>query len=220
MTNLDPKSPVAPPPPVWEALPRLELGDWWKFEDLPVDWDRYLAPGPTDVEVGFGAGDFLTALATREPGARFVGLERFGEGHRRLVAELKRRRIQNVLPVLGDAFILLNLLFAEGSLRAVYVNCPDPWPKARHARRRLLTAELFALAGRKLQPGGHLFVATDDGPYAQQAAEAFAQVPALASTHPGTPWLSESPYPAETRYERRWRAEGRPMHYFVFTRRP
>lgn len=211
--------PSATLPPVWEALPRLELGDWWKAEDLPVDWDKYLSPGPMDVEVGFGAGDFLTALAALEPSARFVGLERFGEGHRRLVAELKRQEVRNVLPLLGDAYILLNLLFAEGSLRSVYVNCPDPWPKARHARRRLLTAEFFALAARKLTPGGHLFVATDDAPYALQAAEAFAEVAALECTHPDDRWLSESPYPAKTRYEKRWRAEGRPMHYFVYARR-
>jgi len=213
------RAPVTAPPPVWEALPRLALGDWWKSEDLPVAWGRYFAPGPLAVEVGFGGGDFLVEMATREPDTRFVGLERFGEGHRRLVAELKKRDLRNVLPVLGDAYILLQLLFEDRSLRSVFVNCPDPWPKARHARRRLLTSEFFALAGRKLEPGGRLFVATDDRPYAEAAAEAFGRVATLESTHPGRPWRLDSPYPAQTRYERRWTAEGRTMHYFVYARR-
>ncbi len=206
-------------PPVWEAIPRLALGDWWKEEDLPLDWGRYLAPGPLEVEVGYGGGDFLLALAERDPAARFVGIERFGEGHRRLVAWMRRAGVRNVLPVLGDAYILLNLLFADASLRTLYVNCPDPWPKARHARRRLLTEEFFRIAARKLSPGGRLFVATDDRPYAEQAAAALSRVETLASTHPGSPWTGASPYPVRTRYERRWAAEGRSMHYLVHERR-
>ncbi len=207
-------------PPVWQAIPRLELGDWWKDEDLPIDWDRFLAPGPANLEIGYGGGDFLLEMALREPNARFIGIERFGEGHRRLVKGMKRARAQNVLPVMGDAYILLNLLFSDASLDAIYINCPDPWPKARHASKRLLTEELFAIVARKLAPGGRFYVSTDDAPYARQAARAFSRTEALESEHPNEPWLSKSPYPFETRYERKWRREGREMRYCIFKRRP
>lgn len=220
MSPSDAALPAGTLPPVWEALPRLGLGDWWKEEDLPIHWDRYLPPSPMEVEIGYGGGDFLLALAELSPQKRFVGLEHFGEGHRRLVAALKKRGIHNVLPLLGDAYITLQLLFEDSSIHAVYINCPDPWPKNRHARKRLLTAEMFGLVARKLESGGTLFVATDDAAYAQAAAAGFIQTPALESSHPGEPWTLESPYPTQTRYERRWRAEGRTMHYFRYRRRP
>ncbi len=159
-------------------------------------------------------------MAKREPEARFIGIEKFGEGHRRLVKRMKREEVLNVLPVMGDAYILLNLLFAGGSVDSIYINCPDPWPKTRHASRRLLTEELFSIAAKKLAPSGRLHVATDDAPYSSQAAGAFSRTPALESLHPEQPWRLVSPYPAETRYERKWKMEGREMRYFVYQRRP
>ncbi len=206
--------------PVWEAIPRIDLGDWWKEEELPIEWDRFLPCGPANLEIGYGGGDFLLDMALREPASRFIGIERFGEGHRRLVKRMRREKVFNVLPVMGDAYILLNLLFAAGSLNSIYINCPDPWPKTRHASRRLLTEELFAIAARKLAPSGRLYVATDDAPYANQAAEAFSKTQALECLHPEAQWLLVSPYPTETRYERKWKMEGREMRYFVYQRRP
>jgi len=197
---------------------RYILGDWWKEEDLPVHWDRVFPGGPMTVEVGFGGGEFLVGMAAASPDARFVGIERFGEGHRRLLAALPVAGVRNVLSMVGDAYILMNLAFADASLTCVTVNFSDPWPKARHARNRLLTAEFLDLAARKLERGGLVTAATDDAPYAQQAAEAFDAVESLESRHPGVPWLTESPHPVRTRYERKWIAEGRPLHYFTYAK--
>ncbi len=198
---------------------RYVLGDWWKEEDLPVPWDKLFPGGPLAVEVGFGGGEFLIGMAAASPGTRFVGIERFGEGHRRLLAALPQADLHNVLSMVGDAFILMNLAFADDSLSSVTVNFSDPWPKARHARNRLLTAEFLGLASRKLVSGGLVYAATDDPPYAQQAAEAFGAVESLESRHPGRRWLTESPHAVRTRYERKWMAEGRPLHYFIFAKR-
>jgi tRNA (guanine-N7-)-methyltransferase len=194
----------------------LMLGDWWKEEDLPLDWGRLLPAGPLRVEVGYGGGEFLLEMARLDPASNFVGIERFGEGHRRLLKALGESGVRNVLSMVGDAYILLNLTFAEGSLASVTVNFSDPWPKTRHERNRLLREEFLRIVARKLVPGGILYAATDDVPYAHQAAEALAAVPSLRSEHPAEPWLSESPHPVRTRYERRWMAEGRPLHYFLF----
>ncbi len=198
---------------------RLMHGDWWKEEDLPVDWGRLMGAGPLNVEVGFGEGEFLLGMAGRRPDMRYVGIERFAEGHRKLVKRARIEGLNNVLTLVGDAYIILNLAFENGALRSVTVNFPDPWPKARHARRRLYTEEFFRIAARKLEPGGTLFLATDDRPYARQALDALARVPALESTHPNQFWLERSPYPVQTRYETRWIKEGRPLHYFVYTRK-
>ena len=198
---------------------RLSLGDWWKGEDLPVDWDGLLPGGPLVVEVGYGGGEFLLALAERSPERRFVGIERFGEGHRRLQKRLDGSGLRNVLSMVGDAYVILGVAFPNAALEAVHINYSDPWPKARHANRRLLSVEFLSVAARKLKPGGRLHAATDDVPYAREAAAAFASVPLLASLHPGRDWMERSPLGITTRYEQKWRAEGRPLHYFAFERR-
>ena len=192
------------------------MGDWWKEVDLPVAWDRILPGGPLAVEVGFGGGEFLAGMARLNPDTRFVGIERFGEGHRRLLKILAGDGLRNVLPMVGDAYVLMNLAFAEESVASVTVNFSDPWPKARHARNRLLREEFLHIVARKLARGGLLYAATDDVPYAYEAADALAGVASLASRHPEARWLSESPFPVRTRYERKWMAEGRPLHYFVY----
>ena len=192
------------------------LGDWWKDVDLPVNWSALLAGGPLNVEVGFGGGEFLLATAKLKPDASFVGLEQFAEGYRKCLKRAMADNLENVLPMLGDAYILLTIAFEDAALESVTVNFPDPWPKKRHARRRLFTDEFFRIVSRKLRPGGRLLLATDDADYAGQAAEVLTALPALASEHPESPWLVESPHGIRTRYERKWLAEGRPLHYFVY----
>ena len=206
------------PPGIGAA--RLLAGDWWKEEDLPIAWDRLFPGGPLRVEVGFGGGEFLLEMARRSPGDRFIGIEKFGEGHRRLMGQVGAAGFANVLSLLGDAYIVLNLAFAEGSLASVTVNFSDPWPKNRHARNRLLCAEFFGIAARKLARGGRLICATDDVPYAHQASKALEGSDTLASIHPERAWRSDSPHSFQTRYERKWIAEGRPLHYFVYERIP
>ena len=125
---------------------RLILGDWWKDEDLPLDWDRLITGGPLCVEIGFGGGEFLMAMAERFKDRRFVGIERFAEGHRRLLKAAQERGLDNVISLVGDAYIILNLVFGDASLHSVTVNFSDPWPKARHAKKRLLTEEFFTIA--------------------------------------------------------------------------
>jgi tRNA (guanine-N7-)-methyltransferase len=201
------------------ALPlRLMHGDWWKDEDLPIAWGRYLGARPLAVEVGFGSGEFLLAMAKLHPETGFVGIEQFAEGYRKLLKHVAAEGLTNVLAAMGDAFILLNLAFEERSLESVTINFPDPWPKTRHARRRLLSAEFFRIAARKLRAGGQLRAATDDPAFAGQALEAFGAVPELVRCHP-EPWLSQSPYPVRTRYERKWIVERRALHYFTYERR-
>jgi len=148
-----------------------------------------------------------------------VGIEHFGEGHRRLTKALAEAGIDNALSMVGDAYILMNLAFSDASLASVIVNFSDPWPKARHAKNRLLSEEFLGIVARKLTSGGVVYAATDDVPYADQARQAFAAIGALRSRHPGDPWLTRSPHAEQTRYERKWIAEGRPLHFFIFERR-
>ncbi|MEW6758953.1 MAG: tRNA (guanosine(46)-N7)-methyltransferase TrmB [Acidobacteriota bacterium] len=209
------------PSPLWERIEpaRLLLGDWWKEGAHPVAWEEILPGGPMHLEVGFGGGEFLLGMARRHPECRFVGVERFAEGHRGLVKNVLRLGLTNVLSAVGDAHVVVEVCFADGSLESVTLNFSDPWPKARHASRRLFTEEFLGLAARKLRPGGRLHLATDDGAYAEQAIEELAKLPLLSSTHPGLRWMDSSPCPLRTRYEEKWIREGRPLHYLVYERR-
>lgn len=195
---------------------RLLTGDWWKDEDLPLDWDSLFPGGPMWVDVGFGHGEFLFKMAAARPGWRFVGIDQFREGHRRLLKAAAGEAPSNFLTLVGNAFVLLNLGFAGDSLEAISINFPDPWPKARHAHNRLYQAELFTIAARKLVPGGLLYLATDSRPMAGQAEMELRSVPSLVSTHMDSHWLDRSPHPVTTRYEEKWIAEGRELHYLVY----
>ena len=197
-----------------EAL--LQSGEWWKDEDLPLPWDDLFPGGPIWVDVGFGQGEFLLGMACANPERRFVGLDRFREGHRRMLRASRETGAPNLTSLVGNAFVLLHLAFADSSLESVSVNFPDPWPKARHAHNRLYQTEFFAIAARKLTVGGTLYLATDSRPNAEQALAEIESVPALQSTHLGRRWLEVSPHPIRTRYEEKWMAEGRPLHYMVF----
>ena len=198
---------------------RLWLGDWWKEEELPVEWDRLLPGGPLNVEVGFGGGEFLLEMAWSRPDHRFVGIEQYAAGYKRCLKRALSAGLSNVVVMLGDAHILLNVAFEDASLESITANFPDPWPKARHARRRIFTEEFLALAARKLRPGGTIFLATDDRQYARQAVDELSAVPVLVSRHAPQPWLEESPHAVRTRYERKWIADGRPLHYFLYEKR-
>jgi tRNA (guanine-N7-)-methyltransferase len=195
---------------------RLELGDWWKLHDLPVNWDELFPGGPLNVEVGFGKGELLLDMAQKHPDARYIGMERYAKGHRKLLGSARQKGFKNLISMVGDAYILMNIVFEDSSLEQVICNFSDPWPKSRHARRRLYTSEFFTLVCRKLKTGGGLAIATDDIPYSIQALEALRKTEGLVSTHSGSDWLSESPHPVRSRYEQKWIEEDRELRYFLY----
>ena len=203
--------------------PRFQLGDpRWVLElrylPWPVAWAACFGrPGPLHVELGFGDGAFLAALARRMPAANLVGVERALEPTRWALRRMRREGVENVRLVLGDAFAALAFLFEPGSIEGLYVNFPDPWPKARHHHRRLLTPGFLHLAAHRLQPGGLLTIATDDLDYALWIAEALRDTPGLESVFE-TPWVHALPGREPTRYERKALAAGRPCFYFVWRR--
>ncbi len=202
---------------------RFQLGDpHWLLELRYLPWPTNWAAcfgrsGPLHVELGFGDGAFLTALARRMPEANCVGVERALEPTRWALKRLRRERLENVRLVLGDAFAALALLFLPESIAGVYINFPDPWPKARHHHRRLLTPAFLQLTAHRLQPDGTLLIATDDADYALWIADALKETPGLESAFE-TPWVHTLPDREPTRYERKALAAGRTCFYFIWRR--
>ncbi len=191
--------------------------DWQRLA-WPVPWAQVFGrEAPLALEIGFGNGAFLAEQAERHPGRDHVGIELSWTAATHLFRRLHRARLSNVRVLLGDAEALVAHLFAAGSLAEVFVNHPCPWPKARHARRRLLARGFLELLAERMEPGARLTVITDHAGYAAWLAEELLSQRALASLHPGVeaPALERSP----TKYQLKALARGMPIHYFEWQKR-
>jgi len=183
---------------------------------VPLDLDALVPAGLADaatgavaweVEVGFGKGRYLLRRALEEPQTRFLGIELAGEYFRLLVGRARRRGVKNLLAIRGEAQTLLAAVLPRGFARAVHVYFPDPWPKARHERRRLFDAQTVDLVLALLVPGGTLWFATDYLDYGEAVAALLASHPAATVHRRPTGW-EEGP---RTNYEAKYIAEGRPI---------
>jgi tRNA (guanine-N7-)-methyltransferase len=190
----------------------------WEACAWPPDWSELFARrAPLALEVGFGNGEFLAAEAERRPERDHVGIELSWVSATRLFPRLARQRLDNVRVVLGDAELLVELLFPPGSLVECFINHPCPWPKDRHAERRLVRARFLSLIAERLAPGGKLSIATDHPALALEIGARLAEEPALASCHPS----AEVTWPADrstTKYQRKAEGQGLPIHFFEWRR--
>lgn len=199
--------------------------DWRvSLEDVRAKgWPALFAPalGPPlrmVLEIGFGRGEFLLELAAGAPDVAHVGVEISWKRVLKLARRLARSELVNVRLVHGTGQELVAAI-APASLEAVWINFPDPWPKKRHHRRRLVQRPLVAALAERLVPGGLLHVATDDVRYAEHIDAVLAQEPRLENAWAPARWLAEVPGRPATAYEQAWRAEGRPLHFWAYRRR-
>jgi len=176
----------------------------------PLRWDDVFASPveSVEIEIGSGKGMFLRRESVACPGTGFLGIERATKFFALAAARLARDGRPNARIVRADAFDLLARWVPVGSLGAIHVYFPDPWPKKRHAKRRLLQPALFDLCARAIAPGGILAVATDVGPY-------FADADAVLATHPSFVPIESSEADRErvaTNYAVKYAREGRTLH--------
>lgn len=186
----------------------------WRRSPFPAPWPRWFGrDAPLHLEIGFGDGRYTVRRAHAAPGEDFVGIEVSGVSVRRALAKVRSHDLSNVRLVKAGAQIAVRQLFAAASLRTVTVNFPDPWPKERHAEHRLLRVPFLTLLASRLEPRGEIRLATDHPDYLAQSVEQ-----AEASGWYGV--ASREPPPAvfETKYARKWRDQGKPLHYVVFVR--
>jgi tRNA (guanine-N7-)-methyltransferase len=172
------------------------------------------------LEIGFGGGEHLHSVARAHPEIGFIGCEPFVNGVAMLLGKLAAEDPGNVRIHPGDARDLVDLLQA-GTLGRVYLLYPDPWPKARHHKRRYASAESLVPLAHAMAGGAELRLATDIADYAEHAVAAAAETrlfePVVAS-EPGwrEPWEGW----VRTRYEAKALREGRLPHYLIWRRRP
>lgn len=199
-----------------ERLPDLAIA-----ADGPVD-PATLFPGRRrfELEIGFGGGEHLAAAAARHPDTGFVGCEAYVNGIARLLAAIEREGLDNIRIWPDDARLLLPSL-PDATFARIHLLFPDPWPKARHARRRLVGAESLDAFARLLADGGELRIASDDMGYVRWTLEHAMRHPDLAWTaRRPDDWRTPPPDWPGTRYERKALAAGRRPAYLVFRRCP
>jgi tRNA (guanine-N7-)-methyltransferase len=146
----------------------------------PLDIQSWFGrDAPVVLEIGSGAGISTVAMARAEPDIDVVAVEVYRRGLAQLLCEIERENLTNIRLVRSDALDVLEHMIAAGSLTGVRVFFPDPWPKTRHHKRRLLQPATIGLIAERLRPGGVLHAATDHPGYAEQIAQAGDTEPRL-----------------------------------------
>jgi tRNA (guanine-N7-)-methyltransferase len=198
---------LSPGPVSWEENP----------ERRPLDLAAAFGGRPVWLEVGFGGGEHLEAQARANPVVGLIGAEPYLDGVGKLLGRLREAPAENLRLHAGDARDLLDVL-PPASLARAFLLYPDPWPKARHHRRRFVTPEHLGPLARAMAPGAELRIATDIPDYVRQA---LSEVPRA-----GFAWTARSPRDwrepwddwVRTRYEAKALREGRTPHYLTFER--
>jgi tRNA (guanine-N7-)-methyltransferase len=172
---------------------------------------------PLVVEIGSGMGETTAAIAAAQPEIDFIAVEVHGPGVGSLLNRIEAERLGNLRVIRHDAVEVLEHMISGSSLAGLHLFFPDPWPKKRHHKRRLVQPAFVALAARRLAPGGHLHVATDWPEYAEQMLEVLSGEPLLQNAAAG---FAERPaHRPLTKFERRGLALGHPVRDLLFRRR-
>jgi tRNA (guanine-N7-)-methyltransferase len=199
---------------VASLMPRYGIG----YVGAPLSFAAAFGrEAPVVAEVGFGMGETTATIARENPDTDYLAIEVHGPGVGSLLRRLESDSISNVRVVQHDAVEVLRDMVPERSLAAIHVFFPDPWPKKRHHKRRLLQPAFVALAATRLAPGGLIHVATDWEDYAVQALAVLEATELLENTAKGF-----APRPAWrplTKFERRGTALGHGVWDIIFRRR-
>jgi len=207
-----------------DLLPRHGI----PFSRSPLDFAAVFGrSAPVVLEIGFGMGETTAAIAQARPDTDFIGVEVHTPGVGNLLQLIEKAGIANLRVIQHDAVEVLDAMIPAASLAGVHVFFPDPWPKKRHHKRRLLQPALVATLASKLAPGGYLHAATDVEDYAMQMLEVFSATEGIVNAaepveldEPRGAGFSRRPvYRPHTKFETRGLRLGHGVWDVVFRRR-
>lgn len=193
-------------------------------EVVDRDWAPLFAkdlgePLPLVVELGFGRGEFLMHLAGLSPERAHIGVERSRKRVLKMARRVARAELSNIRLVHASAEEFVAECLRLSSVERVWINFSDPWPKTRHHRRRLVQAALVEQLCDVMRCGATLEIATDDTAYAAHIDGVLREATRLENAFAPAPWRGEVVGRFPTAYERAWRAEGRPLHFWSYRKR-
>jgi tRNA (guanine-N7-)-methyltransferase len=206
----------------WERL-WPELGTHARSTDgpgEPLDTRAWFGrEAPLVLEIGCGTGTSTVAMAQSEPDVDVIAVEVYRRGLAQLLCAIEREKVSNIRLIRGDAVDVLEHLITPGSLSGVRVFFPDPWPKTRHHKRRLLQPATVALIADRLRPGGVLHAATDHPGYAEQIADVGDAEPRLRRLDPAGRPVAIAVVRPTTKYETKARHAGSAVTELLWDRR-
>ncbi|MFF2012526.1 tRNA (guanosine(46)-N7)-methyltransferase TrmB [Streptomyces sp. NPDC058195] len=202
-----------------DALLRL-----WPLWGLDIDGQRVLdLPEmfdglPVVLEIGFGMGEATAQMAADDPGTGILAVDVHTPGQGNLLSLADRNGLTNIRVANGDAIILLREMLAPDALDGLRVYFPDPWPKKRHHKRRLIQPEFLDLVAGRLKPGAVLHCATDWEPYAEQMLEVLTAHPRFENTAADGGYAPRPAFRPLTRFEGQGLDKGHVVHDLLFAR--
>jgi tRNA (guanine-N7-)-methyltransferase len=172
---------------------------------------------PTFLEIGFGMGETTAAMALAQPRHNFLCIEVHTPGVGSLLRQIEERHLANIRIIQHDAVEVLRHMIAPAALDGVHIFFPDPWPKKRHHKRRLVQPDFVALLAEKLKPGAYVHCATDWREYAEQMLAVLEAAPGLKNSAPG--FAPRPDYRPLTKFEKRGLNLGHGVWDVIFVKR-
>ena len=180
--------------------------------------DIFGRSAPRTLEIGFGNGDALLAMATNQPQTDFIGIEVHRPGVGRLLRELEQRALTNVRVIREDAVAVLEQCLPDDSLDRLLLFFPDPWHKKRHHKRRIVQAAFIELLARKMARGGILHMATDWEDYAEHMLAVMGRSTAFHNCSAANSYSPRPDYRPTTRFEQRGQRLGHGVWDLLYAR--
>lgn len=178
-----------------------------------IDWTSVFGnTHPMALEIGCGTGHFVTEMATRQPQTNFLAIDIYNKGCLKTCAKIDQAGLTNVRVMRVEARWLLAKGLLPGSLAAVYINCPDPWPKKRHRRRRLVNREFLTTLSSYMRPGGDFYFSSDVDNYAEDVAAAIDGLAGYRNMLT-TDWTNTLPGYPLSKYMLRFIDKGQPIYF-------
>ena len=197
-----------------DLLPRYGIA----FLNQPLDLAAVFGrAAPKILEIGFGMGETTAAIAAAHPENDYLGIEVHTPGVGSLLKQIGERGLSNLRLIQHDAVEVLREMIAPGTLDGAHIFFPDPWPKKRHHKRRLVQTDFVALLADRLKPGGYLHLATDWEEYAEQMLAVLTAEPQLENTADG--YAPRPEYRPQTKFETRGLKLGHGVRDIVFRKK-
>ena len=198
-----------------EGLPRWGV----PYQTTPVDLDAVFGRSARRIlEIGCGMGETTAIIAAQHPQNDYLGIEVHTPGVGSLLKEIATRELANLRVIQHDAVEVVRDMIAPGTLSGIHIFFPDPWPKKKHNKRRLIQPAFVAKLAGKLKPGGYLHLATDWEEYAGQMLEVLSGEATLANT--ANDFAPRPEYRPLTKFEKRGLRLGHGVWDLIFTRKP
>ncbi|MFP4113703.1 MAG: tRNA (guanosine(46)-N7)-methyltransferase TrmB [Spirochaetota bacterium] len=188
-------------------------------EERPVDPTRLfpVPDRPLVLEIGFGMGAATAELAENFPQTNYLGVEVYKPGVGKLLSRIEERGLENVRIIHDDAILVLEQMVPPSSLDGIHLFFPDPWPKKRHHKRRIVRPALTQTMAQRLRPGGYLYMVTDWAEYAHAALDVLETTPGLENPYQG--FAPPQAWRPRTAFETKGREAGRPINELYLVRK-